>query len=102
MDRKYIQPIPTFTPDTFLPPTWSAKAACIEHIELFDRVAESGVDGPMRREARAICASCPVQLECLALAVDWETAGGGGRYGMWGGLTAGERKILEGTKRRSA
>ena len=41
------------------------------------------------RRAKAVCASCPVRVECLehAIAVDE-------RYGIWGGLTQDERRLL--------
>ena len=38
------------------------------------------------RAARAICAACPVQRECLVYSLATEQ-----RWGVWGGLTAGER-----------
>ncbi len=40
------------------------------------------------RRAKAVCASCPVQSQCLdhALANDE-------RYGIWGGMTDKERRI---------
>jgi WhiB family transcriptional regulator, redox-sensing transcriptional regulator len=43
--------------------------------------------------AKAVCASCPVRLECLEHAIAC-----GERYGVWGGLTSDERL----TWRRSA
>ena len=44
-------------------------------------------------QARALCARCSVCADCLAyaLAVDL-------RYGIWGGLTSGERANLTGQK----
>lgn len=38
--------------------------------------------------ARAVCAVCPIQMECLAYAFKHE------RYGMWGGMTARERNYI--------
>jgi WhiB family redox-sensing transcriptional regulator len=40
------------------------------------------------REARAkaVCAGCPVRIQCLDYAV-----ASGERYGVWGGLTSDER-----------
>lgn len=37
-------------------------------------------------EAKAICGECPIVQDCLRYAVDHED------HGIWGGLTAGERK----------
>lgn len=41
------------------------------------------------RRAKLVCATCPVNADCLqhALAVDE-------RYGVWGGLTADERRAI--------
>ena len=38
--------------------------------------------------ARAICAVCPIQFECLTYAFKHE------RYGMWGAMTARERNYV--------
>lgn len=40
-------------------------------------------------EALAICATCPVQLECLEYAIEAEI-----RFGVWGGMTEKERRRL--------
>jgi WhiB family redox-sensing transcriptional regulator len=41
------------------------------------------------RRAKSVCATCPVQMQCLehAIAVDE-------RYGIWGGLNQDERRLL--------
>jgi WhiB family redox-sensing transcriptional regulator len=50
--------------------------------------------GKARREAAAalaVCNSCPVRAECLALSLQhWEI----GQHGVWGGLVAPERARL--------
>lgn len=52
-------------------------------------------------EARRICRSCPVMLECLQFALDREQTGGS--FGVWGGHTAQQRReILKGRRVRSA
>lgn len=38
--------------------------------------------------ARAVCAICPIQMECLTYAFKHE------RFGMWGALTARERNYV--------
>ena len=38
--------------------------------------------------ARAICAVCPIQMECLTYAFKHE------HFGMWGGMTARERNYI--------
>ena len=42
-----------------------------------------------RRRAIRICGRCPVRDECLAHALDYDE-----RHGVWGGLTADERRAL--------
>lgn len=47
-----------------------------------------------RKYAKAICAGCPVRVDCLGYALQKETALGtslGHRHGVWGGLSAYER-----------
>jgi len=39
--------------------------------------------------ARAVCAVCPIQKECLEYAFKHE------RYGMWGAMTAQERAFIQ-------
>jgi WhiB family redox-sensing transcriptional regulator len=67
--------------------SWQADAACVElDPELFF-VEASGVNP----EARAACAGCPVQAECLGMALAfpvWNT------FGYWGGTTQRERARL--------
>jgi WhiB family redox-sensing transcriptional regulator len=41
------------------------------------------------RQAKAICASCPVRMECLEYAVRIKEA-----HGIWGGLNELERRYL--------
>ena len=45
-------------------------------------------------EAKAVCAGCVVQDQCLAQAL-----ANGERYGVWGGLTADERRVMVGFRR---
>ena len=47
-------------------------------------------------EAKAICAGCPVRLECLAYALD-----SGEAYGVWGGATEDERRAMRRQRRAS-
>ncbi|EFQ83495.1 transcription factor WhiB [Aeromicrobium marinum DSM 15272] len=71
---------------------WQYEGACrdVDPETFFSPEAERG---PRRRQresaAKARCAVCPVVAECLehALAVREP-------YGVWGGLTAGEREHL--------
>lgn len=56
--------------------------------------------GPSRRRreqrAKAVCADCPVQRECLAWALRVREP-----YGVWGGLSTSEREDLIRSVRRS-
>lgn len=71
-------------------PEWTLGAAC----------AQVGSDfwfpkaGSAGTEAKKVCADCPVRGACL----EWSLENGE-RYGIWGGLTWGDRKKL-GPKRR--
>ena len=64
--------------------TWAAQAACatVEPDQLFGKGAE-------QRDARSLCFSCPVRMECLAEALNSEAS-----FGVWGGLTERERRAL--------
>lgn len=47
--------------------------------------------------AKAVCAECPVQAECLEFALR-----NGERHGVWGGLSERERSKLKRSKGRAA
>src|SRR5690625_5487877 len=61
--------------------SWTAQAACAgqDPDDLFVR-------GAAQRQAREICFTCPVRLECLIDALDNRI-----QFGVWGGLTERER-----------
>lgn len=46
--------------------------------------------GGSTREAKKICALCPVTDECLAYALEHDE-----RFGIWGGLSERERRRLK-------
>ena len=54
--------------------TWAARAACaaVEPDQLFGKGAE-------QRDARSLCFSCPVRMECLAEALNSEVDD----WGLW-------------------
>ncbi|MET7683344.1 WhiB family transcriptional regulator [Streptomyces sp. NPDC005423] len=69
---------------------WIERAACVgEDPELFFPVGRSGPALRDVREAKAVCAGCPVVAECLSWAVAT-----GQTNGVWGGLTEVERAEL--------
>ncbi len=71
--------------------SWVAEAAC--------RGMGSNIFFPERQEspqaAKGVCSSCPVRIECAE-------EGMGERFGIWGGLTARERRGLRRASRRVA
>ena len=70
----------------FAPAPWMADAACRGLTDLF--FPERGGDAVKQAaHAKAICAGCPVRTECLDHAIAT-----GERWGIWGGLTADERR----------
>lgn len=67
---------------------WRDRAACRdEDTELFFPTGTTGPALPQIDEAKAICARCPVSSDCLNFALQT-----GQDYGIWGGLTAEERR----------
>ncbi|SDU78745.1 WhiB family transcriptional regulator [Arcanobacterium phocae] len=64
--------------------TWAVHAACatMDPDSLFVR-------GAAQRQARNVCFSCPVRLECLADALNSHAT-----FGVWGGLTERERRAI--------
>lgn len=65
---------------------WRAQARCGDaDPELFFPVSEVGASAKQVDDAKRVCAGCPVTAECLAEAGD---------FGIWGGLTASERRAL--------
>jgi WhiB family redox-sensing transcriptional regulator len=72
---------------------WRVWAACRQtDPELF---FPEGIAGPALRtaeQAKQICGRCLVQARCLNWALDHEAA-----FGIWGGLTEGERRDLRRT-----
>ncbi|HEY7821436.1 MAG TPA: WhiB family transcriptional regulator [Acidimicrobiia bacterium] len=69
----------------WVPQPWRQHAACKGHpVELF--FAKKG--GPLG-EAKEICMSCPVRLDCLQWAVD-----AGIPFGVFGGRSPRERRAL--------
>lgn len=81
--------------------TWRDKAACkgIAHNPDYNPDEDPFYDPPDRDDggdkweyARALCASCPVQMDCLTDALRSEGKGGVERHGFRGGLTPNGRK----------
>ena len=72
---------------------WQDAAACRgEDLMIF--FGPDGERQPERdireRKAKAICASCPVRIECLNYALRRDE-----RFGVWGGMSERERRRLK-------
>jgi WhiB family redox-sensing transcriptional regulator len=70
--------------DSTIDLSWRDHAACIGKSEYFfnDNMAS------MVRKAKDICAVCVVKTKCLEYAMTHH------EYGLWGGLTANERRHI--------
>ena len=69
---------------------WRLRAACRNADP--DLFFPEGAAGPTLQavdQARRLCGACPVQARCLDWALDHHVA-----FGIWGGLTEGERRDL--------
>jgi WhiB family redox-sensing transcriptional regulator len=79
-------------------PVWMFDAACSgADVEVF-------FPGPGRGKAggaRAICAECPVTVECLEYALTLPDWNGFPLAGVWGGTTARERAVMRKPRPRS-
>jgi len=73
---------PHITPD---PPEWTLAAAC----QYVDAEIFFPEKGGSTREAKQVCAGCPVTAECLAFALEHHE-----RFGIYGGLSGRERRRL--------
>jgi WhiB family transcriptional regulator, redox-sensing transcriptional regulator len=72
------------------PGSWRESAACQQvDTELFFPVSRSGRGAAEARQAKAICARCPVRQPCLSYALATRQA-----YGIWGGYDDEERRVL--------
>jgi len=74
--------------------TWQQYAECVNYageVDFFPARGESV------RDAKAVCAACPVREECLDFALRTKVA-----HGIWGGLSERERRNLRRERHRSA
>jgi WhiB family redox-sensing transcriptional regulator len=77
-------------------PNWRLDAACRrEDPELFFPIGTSGPAADQAGQAKRICLACPVRAACL----DWVMRHGYD-YGIWGGTTPQERRVMRATKAR--
>lgn len=76
---------------------WRTEALCrgVE-TDLFFPAGELGEEPVQQAEAaKAVCARCPVQTECLEYALATDQA-----FGVWGGTTEAERRSIRRRRRR--
>ncbi len=75
---------------------WWSRAACASaDPELFFPISYSGPALRQVMRAKAVCARCEIQRECLRYALD-----AGSIQGVWGGMTEEERRRLVRRERR--
>jgi len=65
---------------------WQAKALC-RQVDVGDAFYPE--KGGSAREAKRVCMSCEVRVECLQFALN-----NGERYGIWGSLSERERRRM--------
>lgn len=72
------------------PRGWAARGACRDSDpELFFPVTARGPGRGQIEKAKAICARCAVQAQCLEFAMET-----GQTFGVWGGMAEDERITL--------
>jgi len=89
------QPLSDSVLELFVRPAWHENAACSGlGNEMFFAQGSSrgGRSVTQPRAARAVCAVCPVLEQC-------REAGLGEKYGIWGGTTERDRRILRRRRR---
>lgn len=69
---------------------WREKALCTGKQEIFFNDAKTKAVA----QAKAICAVCPVKSECLDHALTHT------EFGIWGGMTANERRLYRRAERK--
>jgi WhiB family redox-sensing transcriptional regulator len=77
---------------------WHSEAACrSDEAGLFFAPSKEPTAARLAREeaAKRVCARCPVMLECREHALLQPEP-----YGVWGGLTAAERRVVLARRRR--
>ena len=76
---------------------WRTESACRDiDTNLFFPIGVTGPAVPQIAAAKSICAQCPVKTECLEFAVTTNQ-----EFGIWGGLTEDERRVVRRQWRRA-
>lgn len=70
--------------------SWAARARCAGAIRHHEAEPDAMfVQGAAQRDARQVCFTCPVRMQCLIEAFESEM-----EFGVWGGLTERERRAM--------
>jgi len=69
--------------------SWRTQAACLDRDPSLFFLEKGDNQTGRTRAAKAICATCPVRVECLDYAVSLRLM-----YGVWGGLTYTQRRRI--------
>ena len=85
----------TATPSTT---NWRSAGACLSaDPDLFFPISATGRAEKQIAKAKLICAGCTVRLECLEFAMNHDQL-----FGIWGGTTPQERRVLRAAMARQA
>ncbi len=75
---------------------WRSRAACLdEDPDLFFPEGNTGASHLQIEKAKAVCRTCTVAETCLEWALE-----SGQDYGVWGGMSEGERRVFKRRKTR--
>jgi WhiB family redox-sensing transcriptional regulator len=74
-------------------PSWQEFAECVNYA---GRVDFFPARGESVRDAKEVCATCRVRVECLDFALRMKVA-----HGVWGGLSERERRTLRRDRNRA-
>jgi len=79
-----------FQPEAWAIDGWRTQSACTSlDPELFFPIGSTGDAVEQIVQAKAICSACPVRNDCLTFAITSNQ-----EYGVWGGTTEDERRVL--------
>ena len=77
---------------------WHEDAGCRDaDPDLFFPIGAGGAALRQMEKAKRICRACPVQIQCLAWALE-----NAATDGVWGGTTPDERRVIRSLSRKTA
>jgi WhiB family redox-sensing transcriptional regulator len=92
-----VRPAGIVPPLPFLPTDWQVGAICADLPESESDAMFFPERGGSSKAARALCAQCPAQIECLEYALANKE-----HFGIWGGTSERERRRLRKRKVEAA